>query len=97
MKHLLLTLALAVAPTLGFAQTSAVPLELNYQATLTDDNGDVIDPVNPASRSIIVRLYDQAEGGNLLWSEEQQVSVFKGRFSLVMGSAAGAPVAQRRW
>ena len=94
MKHLLLTLALAAAPTLGFAQTSAVPLELNYQATLTDDNGALVDPINPASRSIIVRLYDQAEGGNLLWSEEQQVSVFKGRFSLVMGSAAGAPVAR---
>lgn len=76
---------LAISP---LGAQSGVPLELSYQATVTDDAGALIAPTTPANYEITVRIWDAAADGTLLWSEKQGAPVFKGRFSIVLGQGA---------
>ncbi len=59
------------------------PLEIPYQGVLEKDGDLIIGEVD-----FQVELYDDQTAGNLLWGPEthSEVSVYSGRFSLVIGS-----------
>jgi hypothetical protein len=64
-----------------------VPDHLNYQAVLTDDRGQ---PKVNVTNGVNFRIYDEAEGGNLIWGEYHSVTTSpKGLFSVVLGTAPG--------
>lgn len=88
MKTLKILVAVAFFAFLPFYQIVAqgVPLAISYQALLTDDAGDPMSPVSPMNFHLTFRVYDSDEGGTLLWSESQNVSVFQGAFSALLGT-----------
>ena len=76
---LLLAGLLAVAPL-----TASIPSQINYQGRLTNSHGD---PVN-ATVPMMVRLYDAASGGTLLYEESLGgVVVANGVYSFSFGAA----------
>jgi hypothetical protein len=83
---LLLALALAGAP--GLHAASSPPDRMTYQGFLVDQNGAPLAPSAPVNYPIVFRIYDASEGGNLIWSEQQVVTVDKGNFSVVLGEGA---------
>lgn len=72
---------------LGFSALSAqtVPEFLNYQGTVTDSAGLGLGDSAPVNRKVLFRVYDTATGNNLIWTEEQTVTIFKGQFSVLLG------------
>jgi len=76
---------------LGWAvQAQYVPDRLNYQAVLTDYQGH---PKSFVTNTIRCRIYDEAEGGNLIWSESHVVTTsVQGVFNVVLGT--GAPLGE---
>jgi hypothetical protein len=56
---------------------------LNFQARLTDLNGNIV-PNN--KYTITFRIYDAANNGNILWSETQLLPVFDGVVNALLGS-----------
>ena len=78
--------------TISSGALANVPQELHYQGVLTDDNGDVVDcpdafSCNGLAYDITFRLYDQAQGGNVIWEEShQEVSIRSGLFNVALGS-----------
>lgn len=87
MKHSMKLLVVRLVVLAGLfvaAQVMAatVPKTLNYQGTLTDINGNLID----GNRDITVKLYTVNSGGTPFWSKTQNgISVIKGNFSFVIG------------
>jgi hypothetical protein len=81
-SFVLIGLALAIA-TAGFAE---VPCKINYQGRLTDSTTG--QPLM-GTRTVIFRIYDAADGGSLLWSEQVSASSDStGVFSAILGSTA---------
>ncbi len=68
---------------LGISSTanSDVPSVMNYQGRLTDTNDK---PLNGLF-SMNFRIYDNAEEGQELWTETQEVSVVNGLFGVLLG------------
>jgi len=63
--------------------TFAVPMQINYQGYLTDENNI---PVNKTVQ-ITFKLYDQDVGGNMLWSEvHENVVVEAGIYAVVLSN-----------
>ncbi|MFC2130238.1 tail fiber domain-containing protein [Bacteroidota bacterium] len=60
-----------------------VPTTLNYQALLTDGNGEYVDD---GTYVLTFSIYDVETGGTPLWLETNQVSVVDGVFSIVLGN-----------
>lgn len=60
-----------------------IPHLLNYQGVLTDSAGD---PVPNDTYQMTFGIYDSATGGNLPWSETQNVQVSEGLFNVLIGS-----------
>ena len=91
---LLLTALLCLGLGSVQAQNPSVPSYINYQGSVTDSNGlplgangTVQDPVaEPTNYKVIFRIYDSATGpANLLWTEEQTVTISLGQFSVLLG------------
>src|SRR3712207_3077897 len=60
-----------------------VPERLAYQGLITNPNGEALED---GTYGLTFRLYSQEQGGQVLWSETQQVSVSEGFFSTFIGS-----------
>jgi hypothetical protein len=74
------------ASTPEAAAASAAPPDLmTYQGYLVDVNGAALAQGAPANYPVVFRIYDASTGGNILWSEQQIVTVDKGNFSVVLG------------
>ncbi len=88
MKILKSLFALAFFALLSSLHVAAqnVPLAISYQAVLTDDAGGPLSPGAPTNFNLIFRIFDNVEGGELLWAETQGVSVFEGSFSTLLGT-----------
>ncbi len=56
---------------------------LNFQARLTDLNGNI---VSNNKYTITFRIYDASSNGNILWSETQLLPVFDGIVNALLGS-----------
>ncbi len=63
----------------AFAQA---PKTISYQGYLTDNNQEV---VTDDDYSITFKIYDQAGGGNALWTESKTVGVAAGVFTAILG------------
>ncbi len=73
------------------AQTTANPPErLTYQGYLTDSDGAPLGGTNggPKNYDVIFRIYNAQTAGDLLWGEQQTVTVDKGYFSVLLGEGA---------
>lgn len=73
---LILGLTLACLPALAGS-----PPEIPVQGVITDTRGIALD----GHYQIVFSLYDQAQEGALLWSEELSVEVVNGLFSVYLG------------
>jgi hypothetical protein len=82
---LLLGLALFAGAPDSSAASGNPPDLMTYQGYLVDVNGAALAPSAPANYPIVFRIYDASTGGNILWSEQQIVTVDKGNFSVVLG------------
>lgn len=69
---------------------AAVPHAISYQGRLTDPQGD---PVTDGVYSILFRIYDSEEGGNVIWSSFGSVPLFvtDGLFAHLLGSTNPIP------
>jgi hypothetical protein len=84
---------LTLAVLLGFtapigAQTSAVPDQISYQGFVTDTGGNPIGNSTPENRTIVFRIWDHptnTAAPNLIYSEQQVVTISKGEFSVLVG------------
>lgn len=92
MKHTIrrLLLACLLASSASALMATTVPNAMNYQGYLTDDAGVPIGNVTAENRNLEFRLYKQKDGGTPAWGESQIVTVFKGNFSVILGS--GTPL-----
>lgn len=82
---LLLAFVLAALPTRA---ASSPPDRMSYQGYLVDGTGHILAPTTPANYPVVFRIYDESDGGNLVWSEQQVVTVDKGYFSVVLGEGS---------
>jgi Chaperone of endosialidase len=81
---LLAAIACVVTPR-AFAADGRPPEKLNYQGFLIDGNGNPLATNTPGNYDVTFRIWNSAEGGTLLWSEKQTVTVDKGNFSVLLG------------
>ena len=101
LRHLVLTVALTLAgaPLLAPAQiNSGPPGLLNYQGYLTDAGGFPLGNGNPTHYPVQFRIYnDPTASGvtNLIWGEQQFVTVDRGYFTVLLG--VGTPLAATPW
>ena len=65
-----------------------IPRITNFQGRLTDATGKFVPDGN---YSLTFRLYNDSTGGTAKWSEGQLVSVSKGLFNAILGSATPIP------
>jgi hypothetical protein len=84
-RALLLVVAGLVVCSLSYAD---IPKTLNFQGRLTDSSGKFVPDGN---YSLTFRLYNDSTGGTAKWSEGQLVSVSKGLFNVILGSATPIP------
>ena len=86
------TLALALAPSRALAQANPNPPELlTYQGFLVDGNGVALGNLAPKNYDVIFKIYNHETASavaNLLWGEQQTVTVDKGYFSVLLGEGA---------
>ena len=81
---LLLALVAPIAP-LYAAPPAQIPPTLNYQGTLRDAQGNLIN----GKRDITFKIYGAASGGSPLFTEEiKEVTVRDGLFNVVLGDGA---------
>ena len=90
--RLLFAAALLVGTT--HAQTSAVPDYISYQGRALNADGSPIGSGTPVNRSVTFRIWDHASNAlaaNLLYSEQQVVTIANGEFSVLIGAGAATP------
>jgi hypothetical protein len=83
-----LLLSAALLPA-AYAVEGAPPL-IDYQGSVLDDQGNPLAPTAPALYKMEFRIWNQIGGGDLIWSEQQTVTVFKGQFSVRLGEGTAA-------
>ncbi len=64
------------------------PDRMTYQGFLVDGNGVALGNTAPKNYDVIFRVFDDQNVGNLLWSEQQTITVDKGYFSVLLGEGA---------
>ncbi len=85
----LLVLAFALGNSRAIAQATPNPPDrMAYQGYLTDANGDPLGETAPQNYDVIFRIHDDQSAGQVLWGEQQTVTVDKGYFSVLMGEGA---------
>lgn len=67
-----------------FAHAGA-PQYMTYQGHLLDANGDPVGKTLPVNKIVQFQVYDAEEDGDIIWGEEQVVTVDNGYFSVVLG------------
>jgi type VI protein secretion system component Hcp len=81
---------LAFATTFSPRAGAVIPMNINYQGHLMDDQGN---PVPNGNYDFVFRFYDAETGGELLWTETHtDVPVTNGLFSVLLGSGVGDPL-----
>lgn len=93
---------LGLAVPLRFLQaqttTSAVPAYISYQGKVSNSNGTFVGAGTPVNRLVIFRIWSHATNNTaaeLLYSEQQTVTISEGEFSVLIGqgtAVAGTPL-----
>ena len=77
------------------AQTiQGAPGTIDYQGKALDATGNVLAPTTPTNYEIRFKIYDAQEGGAVIWSEKQIVTVSKGLFSVRLGEGTALSPAE---
>ena len=86
-RFLTLAVLLAFGPVaVGQAQTVAgAPATIDYQGKALDSTGNPLANTTATNYEMQFRIYDAQEGGLIVWSEKQVVTVSKGMFSVRLG------------
>ena len=63
--------------------TESVPRKISYQGLITKSDGS---PTDDGSYEILFKVYDTADGGSPIWTENQEVTVNNGIISTVLGN-----------
>jgi hypothetical protein len=86
------TKAIIASATAAFSLLHAqtVPQFMNYQGRVTDNVGNPLANTNPENRKVIFRIFDAANAGTRLWSEQQTATIFKGEFNVLLGQGTNA-------
>jgi hypothetical protein len=69
------------------AVAGGVPNTLNYQGTLTSNTGSPVTATKP----MLFKMYTTSMGRAAFWSEQKNVDVKNGQFSVVLGSSSAIP------
>jgi hypothetical protein len=91
--RILLLTALMALPGLLPAQTSGVPEFISYQGLVLDSAGAPVGTGTPVNRKVIFRVWDHPSNvleANLIYSEEQTVTIADGKFSVLVGQGVGS-------
>jgi len=105
MKQIMKQVGMMVACVFALAQVGDAwaadanpPERMTYQGYLVDGNGAPLGDSVPANYDVVFRIYNIKTGGatdNILWAEQQTVTVDKGYFTVLLGegvaSANGDP------
>jgi hypothetical protein len=105
MKQIMKQVGMMVACVFALAQVGDAwaadanpPERMTYQGYLVDSNGAPLGDSVPANYDVVFRIYNIKTGGttdNILWAEQQTVTVDKGYFTVLLGegvaSANGDP------
>ena len=67
----------------GINREVTVPRKISYQGLITKADGT---PTSDGSYEVMFKVYNISEGGEPVWSENQQVTVTNGIISTVLGS-----------
>jgi microcystin-dependent protein len=89
---LLAILALGTAAVRGDANP---PDKMTYQGYLVDESGNRLGDSSPKNYDVVFRIFDEQNGGNALWAEQQTVTVDKGYFSVLLGEGSDVTGGQR--
>jgi len=100
MKRLATLLATLCLLQTAHAQTitSTVPGFISYQGRALNSSGTVMGSGTPVNRTVTFRIWDHASNSltaNLLYSEQQVVTIAEGEFSVLVGAGsatAGTPL-----
>ncbi len=87
-RSLLLVLSLLLLATGPRAHAQAIagaPNKIDYQGKVLDSADAALAPTTPTNYTMLFRIYDSQSAGNLLWTEQQIVTVDKGLFSVRLG------------
>lgn len=70
----------------ALAQSRPEPPDLLlFEGHVVGGDGAVVGTSKPVNYPVVFRVFDRPVGGQLLWSEQQTVSVFQGAFSALLG------------
>lgn len=87
-KYAFIAAAFIALPALAPAQTTAVPNFISYQGRVVDGSGNAVGTGTPVNRTVIFRIWDHPSNTlatNLIYSEQQTVTVAEGEFSVLVG------------
>jgi microcystin-dependent protein len=90
-KHSKASAAVLLASLLALgASAQSVPSLINYQGRLTDQTGA---PLAAGLYGIQFKLWDDPLAGNLIWGQQQTVTLqSNGVFNVILGSPGGSPI-----
>lgn len=91
MKRIVSLLASLCLLQSAHAQTTAVPDFLSYQGRALNADGTTIGAGTPVNRTVTFRVWDHPSNGlaaNLIYSEQQVVTIANGEFSSLIGAGA---------
>ena len=88
--HSLLLAAFLMLPALSSGQTisTGVPGFISYQGRVLDSTGALVGTGTPVNRTVIFRVWNHPTNtgaANLIYSEEQTVTIAEGEFSVLVG------------
>lgn len=96
-----LTMFLLALPASVTAQnaTTAIPGSISYQGRVLDSTGAPVGGTaqnpNPVNRTVIFRVWDHpsnTQNANLIYSEQQTVTISAGEFSVLVGTGTGTSI-----
>ncbi len=92
-RSTLLASALLAAFAAHLQAVGNPPELVSYQGYLVDANGvplgtDVGGNPDPANYDVIFRIFNASSGGDLLWAEQQTITIDAGYFSVLLGEGA---------
>ena len=85
MKRTALFILPFLCAQLAYSQSN-IPDSISYQGRVADASGNLLGDPTPINRTITLRIYGSPTGQDLLYSEQQVVTILKGQFSVLLGT-----------
>ena len=72
-----------VVEKMSSTSNQSVPRRISYQGLITKADGS---PTDDGSYEILFKVFETADGGEAIWSENQEVTVSNGIISTILGN-----------